>query len=126
MSVGSNIKKLRELKNYTQTFMAEQLNLSVSGYSKIERDETDISLKRLEQIAEVLETDFNSILEFDEKRIFNITQNQNAEGVQHGYTVIENQQNISNQGLEKLISQLQEENIYLRKMLESFIEKKKD
>lgn len=44
MTVGSNIKKLRELKNFTQQYMADSLNMSDGGYSKIERDETDISV----------------------------------------------------------------------------------
>lgn len=119
MSIGSNIKKLRELKNYTQSYMSEQLEMSLSGYSKIERDETEISLRRLQQIAAVLETDYRTILEFDEGKIFNITQHQNAEGVQNGYTVIRNQQNVENRELNKLITQLQEENAFLRRIVEN-------
>jgi transcriptional regulator with XRE-family HTH domain len=118
MSIGNNIKKLRELKNLTQTYMSERLNMSLSGYSKIERDETDISLKRLKQIAEVLDTDYSTILDFDESKIFNITQHQNADGIQNGYTVIKNQQNIESKGLEMLIEHLKDENIFLRKLLE--------
>lgn len=123
MSIGNNIKKLRELKNYTQSYMAEKLNLSLSGYNKIERDGTDISLKRLQQIADVLETDYRTILNFDQNKIFNITQNQHAEGVQHAYTVIENQQNIDGSGFEKFLEHLQNENIYLRNILEKVTSK---
>ncbi len=39
MNVGSKIKQLRELRNYTQSYVATQLNISVSGYGKIERNE---------------------------------------------------------------------------------------
>jgi transcriptional regulator with XRE-family HTH domain len=42
MSIGAKIKNLRELRNYTQAYMADQLNMSVNGYSKIEREETDV------------------------------------------------------------------------------------
>ncbi len=118
MSIGHNIKKLRELKNYTQTYMSEQLKMSLSGYSKIERDETDISLKRLQQIAEVLGTDYSTILNFDSKGVFNITQNQHAEGIQHAYTLIHNQQNIEDKSSEKLITHLMAENAYLRNLIE--------
>lgn len=121
MSIGHNIKKLRELKNYTQTYMSEQLSMSLSGYSKIERDETDISLKRLQQIAEVLETDYSTILNFDSQGVFNITQNQHAEGIQHAYTLIQNQQNIEDKSSEKLINHLMAENAYLRNLLENKI-----
>ncbi len=44
MSVGNKIKQLRELRNYTQQYMADRLNMSLTGYGKIERDSTDISL----------------------------------------------------------------------------------
>jgi transcriptional regulator with XRE-family HTH domain len=47
MSVGAKIKNLRELRNYTQAYMADQLSMSVNGYGKIERDETDLSLGKL-------------------------------------------------------------------------------
>jgi len=74
MNVGEKIKKLRELKNYTQQHMAAELDLSLSGYGKIERNETDISVSKLEKIAKILETDISSILSFDEKHVFNISE----------------------------------------------------
>jgi transcriptional regulator with XRE-family HTH domain len=67
MSIGNHIKKLRELRNYTQTYMSVELEISVSAYSKIERDETEISLKRLEQISKILNVSVNGIMQFDEK-----------------------------------------------------------
>ena len=45
-----NIRKIRELRNYTQEYMADQLGLSVSGYGKIERSDSDINLSRITQI----------------------------------------------------------------------------
>ena len=78
MNVGEKIKKLRELKNYTQQHMAEELDLSLSGQGKIERNETDISVSKLEKIAKILETDISSILSFDEKHVFNISENKQA------------------------------------------------
>ena len=67
MSIGKRIKKLRELRNYTQTYMSVELEISVSAYSKIERDETEMSLKRLEQISKILNVSVNGIMQFDEK-----------------------------------------------------------
>jgi transcriptional regulator with XRE-family HTH domain len=78
MRVGNKIKSLRELKNYTQAFMASHLNMSISGYSKIESGKTDISLSRLYQIAEVLETEVSKILSFDAKTVFNQSHNANC------------------------------------------------
>jgi len=112
MSVGLKIKKLRELKNYTQAYMAQKLKLSLSGYGKIERDETDITLKRLKEIASILETDYSNILNFDEKNIFNITHNKTANGV------VQNQQVNNAEGWQKLVLQLKEENRFLRGIVE--------
>lgn len=119
MSVGKKIKMMRELRNYTQKHMSSLLEMSPSGYSKIERDETDISLKRLQQIAEILGTDTSSILSFDEKQVFNICHNMNGNGV------VQNQHLDFSKNMETLIDQLREENAYLRKLLEKWHEKEK-
>lgn len=71
MSIGNNIKKLRELKNYTQAYMAEKLDMSIPGYSKIENDKTDITVSKINLIAEILETDISTVLNFDAKNVFN-------------------------------------------------------
>ena len=67
MNIGNRLRKLRELRNYTQSYMSIQLEISLSAYSKIERDETEISLKRLQQIAEILNISVIGILHFDEQ-----------------------------------------------------------
>lgn len=115
MGVGLKIKKLRELRNYTQTHMSNQLNMSLSGYSKIERDETEISLKRMYQIAEILETDINSILSFDGKQIFNIEQNNHDKGTQNAY--VHTLKNENTDLYEKYIEQLKSENSFLKSLV---------
>lgn len=65
MSIENNIRKLRELKNYTQAYMADELNLSLSGYGKLERGEIDLTISRLEKIASILATDLNTIINFN-------------------------------------------------------------
>lgn len=74
MNVGDNIKKMRELKNYTQEYMAQRLNLSKTAYGNIERGETDLTLSRLQNIAEIFETTTDKILTFDDKKLFSNTQ----------------------------------------------------
>lgn len=117
MSVGMNIRKLRELRNYTQTHVSEKLNMSLSGYSKIERDETEISITRLEQIAEALETDIKTILSFDQDKIFNIQQYHADNGNQSGY--VNTQKNFDARTMEILINQLKSENDFLRELIKS-------
>ena len=51
------IRKLRERKDYSQQNMADELGISISAYSKIERGVTDPSVGRVEEIAKILEVD---------------------------------------------------------------------
>lgn len=109
MSIGKNIKKLRELKNYTQGYMAEQLDMSIPGYSKIENDKTDITLSKITAIAEILETDLSTILNFDAKNVFHQCNNQNS--VITGY----NHQLNLNGSIDKLLANMQQEINELKK-----------
>jgi transcriptional regulator with XRE-family HTH domain len=56
-SIGQQIRKIRHAKDLTQDNLAFELGITKSAYSKIEREESNISIKRLEQIAKVLEVD---------------------------------------------------------------------
>lgn len=75
MKIGQRIKKMRELKNFTQGYVAEKIGISQAAYSDIEKDKTDVSMSRLEQIATVLEVTPTNILTFDEKIVFNVQEN---------------------------------------------------
>ncbi len=66
------IKQIRELKNFTQEYVAQKLGLSTRAYSKIETGETQLTINRLNEISEVLEIQPLEILGFDDKKIFNI------------------------------------------------------
>jgi transcriptional regulator with XRE-family HTH domain len=65
------IKQLRELKNFTQEYIAQQLDLSTRAYSKIESGETQLTINRLNEISKILEIDPFEILRFDHNNIFN-------------------------------------------------------
>jgi transcriptional regulator with XRE-family HTH domain len=69
--IGNNIKNIRELKNLTQEFVAEKLDISQSAYSRLEKGEIKISKEKLVQIAEVLEVKPEDIKEFDSQKYFN-------------------------------------------------------
>ena len=60
---------MRELRNYTQDYMADKLGMFQSGYSKIEVDETDIPFSRLIQISKILEIPLSDLINFDEGKI---------------------------------------------------------
>jgi transcriptional regulator with XRE-family HTH domain len=77
--IGEKIKKIRELRNYTQEYVARELEMSLANYSKIERDEIQLTIERLEKIAVVFQLNsYLDILTFDEKIFFNIHNNYNG------------------------------------------------
>ncbi len=67
-----NIKKFRELKNMTREDLADRLEMSLSGYSKLERGEVELTVNKLYRIAEILEISVSQILNFDASQIFNV------------------------------------------------------
>lgn len=70
MIVGRKVRVLRELIGYSQDFMSIQLEISQATYSRIENENTRVDIRMLMQIAEILNIDLISMLEFDEVNIF--------------------------------------------------------
>ena len=54
-NIGDRIREQRLAKKYSQFYMAFLLDISQAAYSKIERNETKLSLPRIYEIAEALE-----------------------------------------------------------------------
>ena len=75
MRVNEKIKLLRKIKGLSQEKIAAQLSMSPNGYGCIERGETDISLSRLEEIANLFGVNPSDLLQNEEKNIFNIIEN---------------------------------------------------
>ncbi len=100
--VGDNIKKLRELKNISREWLAEKAEMSLSGYSKLERGEVDLTLTRVQKISEALGVSVSQVLNFDATQIFNISNNQNVQGVN-------NTQIYHDEYKDKYIAKLEEE-----------------
>lgn len=69
-SIKNKIKSIRELKNYTQEYMADQLGVTQAGYSKIEKGKTILSYVKLVEIARILEVSVEDIISFDSERYF--------------------------------------------------------
>lgn len=66
--IGANITQLRRQKGMTLTELAEKANISKSNLSNIERNiNTNPSIRVLERLAEVLETDVVTLLGMEEE-----------------------------------------------------------
>lgn len=70
-AIGNKIRKVRELKNYTQDYMASQMKVSQSSYSRYENGEIDVSPEILDEIARILNVKKEFIEAFDENVYFN-------------------------------------------------------
>ena len=57
------IKRIREDQNISRDEMADRLNMSLSGYAKIERGEVELTISRLEQIGRILGYSSTEIIE---------------------------------------------------------------
>ena len=117
LQLGQKIKKLRELKNFTQSHIASELGITQSAYSKMEHGETEVSYSKLTKIAEVFGMAPEEIMTFNEQMIFNVMYNQTGNGfvVNKGFT--ENERKL----YENQITQLKEETSYLKKVLDKLL-----
>jgi transcriptional regulator with XRE-family HTH domain len=114
MNIGDNIKKFRELKNITRETLSSELNMSLSGYSKIERNEVDLTISKVQKIAEVLGVDLSQILNFDASQIFNVSNNNSVQGLG---AKAENMHFHSDDYKNKYIKMLEGENERLKKLV---------
>ena len=67
MKIGEKIKKFREYRGFKQEILAERLQMTQAGYSRLERGEVDIPFSRLEQLAQVLDIPLRDLVSFDEE-----------------------------------------------------------
>ena len=99
MEIGDNIKEIREVeKNFKRSYVAEKLNISTRAYSNIENNLADITINRLQEIADIFECSPLYILNYKQSKreFYNYFHNNNGnKGI-----------NIMNQG-----GQPQEENV---------------
>ncbi len=79
MKMCDKIKFMRQAKELSQEQMAEKLGLSLNGYANIERGETDVAASRIQQIADVLDSDFMELVSFGERNVVFLT------GENHSY-----------------------------------------
>lgn len=116
--IGLTIKKIRELRNYTQEYMAESLKMSQTGYGKIERGETDITVNKIKQIAKILDVNLQDLLEFDGKIVVIGSVNDQATGIRNGIVIGKESFDKERQLYEEQIKMLKEEVAYLKNIID--------
>ncbi|MBX3101572.1 MAG: helix-turn-helix transcriptional regulator [Bacteroidetes bacterium] len=109
-AIGNKIRVLREVRGFSQEYVADRIGISQAAYSRLENEATDLTLGRLEQIASVLEINPLDLLAMDEKIVFN-----NING--HVYGIIHTNNHISNHGLSEEERKIYEDKITLQEEL---------
>ena len=77
------LKQIRELKNFTQEYVATHLGLTTRAYSKIESGETQLTINRLNEISSILGVEPMEVLGFDDKQVFNNCKQEGNIGINH-------------------------------------------
>ncbi len=63
MKIHERIRKLREIKDITRIELADHLEVSLSGYSKIEQGCVEITISKLMAIAEYMNIDVRQLID---------------------------------------------------------------
>lgn len=69
METYEKIKMMREMNQWTQEDVAEKLGMSTTGYAKIERGQTNVSVEKLKQIAQIFNINIAQLLDDNEKLV---------------------------------------------------------
>lgn len=69
MEINEKIRMLREFNHFSQEEMAEKLNISTTGYAKIERGERGLNVAKLEKIASVFGIEVADLVSVNDKSI---------------------------------------------------------
>lgn len=62
--LGNNIKKARESKGWSQALLAEKLDFSTEYICRVERGQKYMSLRKLFELADLLDIEFNKLTNF--------------------------------------------------------------
>jgi transcriptional regulator with XRE-family HTH domain len=106
-TIGSRIRKTRELRGLSQDNIAFELGISQPSYARLEKEDTRISITRLIQIAGILKT---TVAELINEKISKVINQQNSENPQA---------NVDNiiQADRDHIQTLKDEIVFLRKIV---------
>ncbi len=110
---GEKIRLIREEKGYSQEAVASELGLSVSGYGKIERGQTELTVNKAFEISKVLGVSAYKILDISETNNQDIKSNE-------GICIYTNQGSLNNfnkEAIDLMLKSKQTETDFLKTQL---------
>jgi|WetSurMetagenome_2_1015567.scaffolds.fasta_scaffold19363_2 transcriptional regulator with XRE-family HTH domain len=119
MRLHEKISFIRNLKGLKQDEMAQKLNMSESGYAKIERGETKLQNPRIEKIAEALEIETEDLMSFNERSIcITSFHDHSLQIVQNNYANLTIELNNELEKFKFMVEQKDKEIAYLKEIIE--------
>ena len=110
----NKIKEIRKDKGYSHEYMKHLLEISQVAYSKIEKNETKLTVERLYKIAEILETKIEDVLDIKADKVYKQDLKDNSIGHQE----IQNMYQYNKEVYEKLITSKDEQIELLKSLLD--------
>ena len=71
IALGQKVRRIREMRGYSQSYVADKLSIAQSKYSELETGKKDISDAFLEEVAAILEVHSDIIRNYSDHVIFN-------------------------------------------------------
>ena len=116
---GEKIKTIRELRGFSQQYMANELGIAQNSYSKTETGQTKLSADSLKKIADLLGVSPIDILS-NHPAIINFESNHGTQGIAH----IEHFYTFQKEFVEKLIASKDSEIEHLKVIIAGLIKDK--
>ncbi len=103
-AVHNKIKNLREKSGFTQQEIADRLHIHLKTWQKIENGITRLDIDRLQQIAEILETTVEDLINIEDS-VYISEIKDNDVGFNNSTVTIQHKSDIETQLYERLISE---------------------
>lgn len=110
-TISENIRFTRESLGYSQEYVANKLEITQQAYSQIEKNPERATLKRIKELALVLQVNLITLINEDESYI---QQNFNQQG---GNAATQMNLNANIEAYQKLIQNLENEIAFLRNLV---------
>ncbi|CDG00430.1 helix-turn-helix domain-containing protein [Avibacterium paragallinarum] len=105
-TLHNKIRLMREAHQWSQEDMANKMNMSVSGYSKIERGESKLYYDKLVQIAKIFNIEVCELVDFDKGVVFFM--NENSDYIYTNYANNDQALSAENEKLKLIITHKEE------------------
>lgn len=114
-TISDNIRIIRESNGYSQDYVAARLKISQQAYSQIEKTPENATLKRLKEIANILNVHLITLI--DEDKTF-IQQNYHQSGGNAAAQMqITGNIDFEKEVYNKIITELKDEIVFLRSLV---------